>query len=368
MPASILARELQRRGYVPDAAQLAAIARLEQLRDRLIAAERADRKPIARVRRLLQAPRRAAGRGIYLWGGVGRGKTLLMDAFHASLPFDGKRRRHFHRFMHDVHAQLTALAGTESPLTIVADRLATDTRVLCLDELHVNDIADAMILARLFTALIDRGVTLVFTSNVPPQGLYRDGLQRRRFLPAIALLEKHTEVIAVDAGTDYRLRELAKASLYLDSAASDVRERLTRLFEFFDGGPGTAGGHIDVAERPIAVVRAGENAVWFEFPALCEGPRGTDDYIEIADAYPAVLLSNVPVLDAASDNAARRFISLIDELYDRGVNLVVSAAAPPDALYRGTRLSFEFARASSRLVEMQTEKYLAREHGWRPRP
>lgn len=363
MPALLLARELKRRGYVPDASQLAAIARLEDLRTRLIAAERAERKPLARVRRLLRPPQRVAERGIYLWGGVGRGKTLLMDVFHASLPFDAKRRRHFHRFMHDVHAQLKTLSKTESPLTIVAERFAAGTHVLCLDELQVNDIADAMILARLFTALIDRGVTLVFTSNLPPKGLYRDGLQRRRFLPAIAMLEKHTEVIAVDAGTDYRLRELAKASLYLDSAAPGAREGLARLFEFFAGGPGAAGGHIEVAEREIAVVRESVNAVWFEFAALCEGPRGRDDYIQIAGEYPAVLLSNVPVFNEVSDNAARRFISLIDELYDRGVDLAVSAAAPPDTLYRGTRLAFEFARTASRLAEMQTEQFLAREHG-----
>jgi len=363
MPAPLLARELERRGYAPDASQLAAIARLEDLRRRLIAAERAERKPLARMRRLLRPPRSAAERGVYLWGGVGRGKTLLMDAFHESLPFEGKRRRHFHRFMHEVHAQLKTLAQTESPLQVVADRFATGLRVLCLDELHVNDIADAMILARLFAALHDRGVTLVFTSNVPPAGLYRDGLQRRRFLPAIAMLEKHTEVVAVDAGTDYRLRELAKASLYLDSQLTATPAAMARLFEFFAGGPGVAAGQIEIAGRPIEVLRESHNAAWFEFAALCEGPRGQDDYIEIAGDYPAVLLSNVPVFDETGDNAARRFISLIDELYDRGVNLALSAAAPPERLYRGTRLAFEFQRTSSRLAEMQTEQYLARSHG-----
>lgn len=363
MPAPILARELERRGFTPDDSQRAAIVRLEDLRRRLIAAERGERTPLARVRRLMRSPSRPAERGIYLWGGVGRGKTLLMDAFHASLPFEGKRRRHFHRFMHDVHAQLKTLSKVESPLAIVAGHFAEGVRVLCLDELHVNDIADAMILARLFRALLDRGVTLVFTSNVPPKGLYRDGLQRRRFLPAITMLEKHTEVIAVDAGTDYRLRRLAKVSLYLDSASPQAQKTLTHLFEVFAGGSGSTGGAIEVAERDIAVIRESENAVWFEFTALCEGPRGKDDYIEIAGDYSAVLLSNVPVFDDTRDNAARRFISLIDELYDRGVNLAVSAAAPPDQLYRGTQLAFEFQRTSSRLVEMQTEQYLARAHG-----
>jgi cell division protein ZapE len=362
VPTAVLARELGRRGLVPDPAQLAAIDALEDLRRRLVAAERAGRNPLARMRDLLRPPQRKAERGIYLWGGVGRGKTLLMDAFHSSLPFEARRRRHFHRFMHEVHAQLAALAQTESPLTVVAGRIAAQARVLCLDELQVNDIADAMILARLFGALVDRGVTLVFTSNVPPHGLYRNGLQRRRFLPAIALLEKHTEVIAVDGGIDYRLRELAKASLYLDSTAPGSQQEMAKLFEFFAGDAGTAGGTIEVAGRAIPVVRENDNAVWFEFDALCEGPRGKDDYLEIAGDYPALLLSNVPQFDETRDDAARRFITLIDELYDHGVNLVVSAAAPPDRLYRGTRLAFEFARAASRLVEMGRETYLRREH------
>lgn len=363
MRSPVLAREFERRGIVPDASQLAAIARLESLRSRLAVAAHEAQKPLTRVRRLLRRRAHAAERGIYLWGGVGRGKTLLMDAFYASLPFDAKRRRHFYRFMHDVQAQLKTLANVESPLLTVADRFAAEARVLCLDELQVTDIADAMILARLFDALLERGVTLVCTSNIPPKGLYRDGLQRKRFLPAIALLEKYTEVIAVDAGTDYRLRELAKVSLYLDSAAADTPAGMAHLFEFFAGGPGTAGGQITIAERAIDVVRDSDNAVWFEFRALCEGPRGKDDYAEIAGDYPAVLVSNVPVFDETRDNAARRFISLIDEFYDRGVNIAVSAAAPPAALYRGTRLAFEFQRTASRLVEMQTEKYLTRAHG-----
>ncbi|MGD9599575.1 MAG: cell division protein ZapE [Steroidobacteraceae bacterium] len=363
MPSPVLARELERRGFVPDASQLAAIARLENLRSRLAAAERAAQQPLTRVRRLLRRRANPAHRGIYLWGGVGRGKTLLMDTFYASLPFEAKRRRHFYRFMHDVQVQLKTLVNVESPLLVVADRFAAEARVLCLDELQVTDIADAMILARLFDALLGRGVTLVVTSNMPPKGLYRDGLQRKRFLPAIALLEKYTEVIAVDAGMDYRLRELAKVSLYLDCAAPGTPAGMTRLFEFFAGGAGTAGGQVTIADRPIDVVRDSDNAAWFEFAALCEGPRGKDDYREIAGDYPAVLVSNVPVLDETRDNAARRFISLIDEFYDRGVHIAISAAAPPAALYRGTRLAFEFRRTASRLVEMQTERYLARGHG-----
>jgi len=362
VPAAVLARELGRRGLVPDPAQLAAIERLEDLRRRLVAAERADREPLARVRRLLRKPRRRAERGIYLWGSVGRGKTLLMDAFHASLPFEARWRRHFHRFMHDVHAQLKALGQIESPLKVVAARIAASARVLCLDELQVNDIADAMILARLFSALTDHGVTLVFTSNVPPRGLYRNGLQRRRFMPAIALLEKHTEVIAVDGGIDYRLRELAQASLYLDSAAAGTAQEMAQLYEFFAGDAGSAGGEVMVAGRPIPVVRENDNAVWFEFGALCEGPRGQDDYLELAGDYPALLLSNVPVFDETRDDAARRFVTLIDALYDHGVDFAVSAAAPPDRLYRGTRLAFDFARTASRLVEMGRHEYLGREH------
>jgi cell division protein ZapE len=219
-----------------------------------------------------------------------------------------------------------------------------------------------MLLSGLFTGLVDRGVTLVFTSNTPPDGLYRDGLQRSRFLPAIALIERCTETVNVDAGHDYRLRALEKASLYIDSGAPGAEATLLQRFEEIAGEPGEADSDLEVEGRPIRFRRRAADVVWFDFEALCTGPRGTGDYVEIARDFHSVFVSSVPVLDAAADDPARRFIALVDEFYDRNVKLVLSAAAAPDGLYRGERLAFEFERTRSRLAEMQTHAYLARPH------
>jgi cell division protein ZapE len=301
-------------------------------------------------------------RGLYLWGGVGRGKTWLMDMFFQSLPFPQARRRHFHRFMHDVHVELKELQNRQAPLDLVAAQIARDTRVLCFDELFVTDIADAMILGGLFEGLFKRGVTLVATSNVPPGDLYKNGLQRQRFLPAIELIERHVEVLNVDGPTDYRLRQLTQAGTYLLSTAPDTPRRLEALFAELAQYGASSDGSIEIEGRPIPVVRQSSSAVWFNFFAVCAGPRSQDDYIEIAREYQSVIVSGVPILDSLRENEARRFIALVDELYDRNVNLIISAAAPPTELYRGDRLSFEFARTVSRLIEMQSEDYLAREH------
>jgi cell division protein ZapE len=357
-------RALDAHGYAPDAAQQRALERLEDLRRRLHLAARHERGILARLRTRFSAePTRTAVRGLYLWGGVGRGKTFLMDLFQASLDVPS-RRSHFHRFMHDVHDRLRDLRELEleDPLDRVAADVAQETRVLCFDELYVADIADAMLLSGLFGGLVQRGVTLVFTSNVPPQGLYRDGLQRARFLPAIALLERCTEVLELDGGTDYRLRQLERAPLYVDLAEPGADTLLAQRFEAIAGEAGTAGGAIEVEHRPIPVVRRTPNVAWFEFAALCEGPRSQADYIEIARQFHTVVVSGVPVFAAGRDDPARRFVALVDELYDRGVKLVMSAAAPATELYRGERLGFEFQRTASRLTEMQSHEYLARPH------
>jgi cell division protein ZapE len=293
---------------------------------------------------------------------VGRGKTWLMDLFFQSLPFPERRRRHFHRFMHDVHTELKTLRGLEAPLEAVAARLAAEVRVLCFDELFVTDIADAMILGGLFEGLFHRGVTLVATSNVPPEELYRDGLQRQRFLPAIELIERHVEVVTAGGDRDYRLRQLTQAGTYLPSGDPSTGARLRALFAELSDHDDASDGEVEIEGRPIHVVRQSEGAVWFEFGTLCGGPRSQDDYIEIARNYQSVLVSDVPVMDALREDEARRFIALIDELYDRCVKLVISAAAPPAQLYCGERLQLEFQRTASRLTEMQSEEYLAREH------
>ncbi len=356
--------ELAIHGFTADAAQLAAVARLEELRARLARAARRERglwwrlgATLGRVR-----PRRPI-RGLYLWGGVGRGKTLLMDLFCASLTVPA-RRAHFHRFMHDVHARLEALRplGLEDPLARIAADFADDTRVLCFDELYVSDIADAMLLAGLFTGLIARGVTLVVTSNVPPAALYKDGLQRSRFVPAIALIESATLVLQVDGGVDYRLRQLERAPLYVEGPDAEADEMLAARFDAIAGDRGEAPGTLEIEGRPVPVRRRSGGVVWFRFDALCAGPRATADYIEIARQYHTVVVSGVPEFQAASDDAARRFIALVDEFYERGVKLVLSAAAAPDKLYAGERLALEFRRTASRLAEMQSHDYLARPH------
>lgn len=356
-------RQVAERGFRADPAQLAIVGRLDALRSRLIAAHHARASFAGRlVRAVVRRNAPALERGLYLWGPVGRGKTWLMDIFYQSLPFPERRRRHFHRFMHDVHAELKSLRDVEAPLEAVAERLASEVRVLCFDELFVTDIADAMILGGLFGGLFRRGVTLVATSNVPPGDLYRDGLQRQRFLPAIELIERHVEVVTAEGDRDYRLRQLTQAGTYLPSMDSNTGGRLRSLFAELSDHADASDGSIEIEGRPIPVVRQSDGAAWFEFDALCGGPRSQEDYIEIARDYQTIVVSGVPVMDTTREDEARRFIALVDELYDRCVKLVISAAVPPAQLYRGERLVLEFQRTASRLTEMQSEDYLAREH------
>src|SRR5580700_3595334 len=355
-------RELRDNGYQSDPAQLLAVAALSDLRQRLIHRHRVASKGVKLLRAVLRRVPQPPERGLYLWGAVGRGKTWLMDMFYDSLPFAHKRRRHFHRFMQDVHAGLKENAGHQAPLARVADGIAAGVEVLCFDEFQVSDIADAMILGTVLGALFERGVTLVATSNSPPDELYRDGLQRQRFLPAIEQIEQHTQVIAVDGGTDYRLRRLTRAGTYLLTTTPGTEARLAGLFRGLTHGAVAQPGEIEVAGRKIRVVATNALAIWFEFQAICEGPRSTEDYIEVARTWPTVLVAHVPVLTAQHEDAARRFIALIDELYDHRVNLVLTAAAPLLQLYQGERLQFEFQRVLSRLTEMQTPEYLAQPH------
>lgn len=367
LPPTPLARYQQdiAKGFKQDAAQQKAIELLQDLYERLTA--KAPQTPTA-WDRLLGVFGRAQPlvpeRGLYFWGGVGRGKTYLMDVFYDSLPFEQKMRVHFHRFMKRVHQELKGLAGEKNPLEKVADRLAAETRVICFDEFFVSDITDAMILGTLLQALFNRGVTLVATSNIIPDGLYKDGLQRARFLPAIAMLNEHITVVNVDGGVDYRLRALEQAELYHSPLGPAAEAAMKQSFEALV--PDLEEIEQDVAlEVEGRVLRArfeGEDVVWFDFAVLCDGPRSQNDYIELAKIYHAVLVTDVPVLGGQKDDQARRFINMVDEFYDRNVKLVISAEVPLTELYSGGRLNFEFERTSSRLLEMQSKDYLAKPH------
>jgi cell division protein ZapE len=346
-----------------DATQLDAAMQLDRVSSALRQSSRSVAERLRARLRWLPAPAsRAPRRGLYLWGGVGRGKTMLMDLFYESLRFPRRERSHFYRFMRQVHAQLRAAANRTDPLDTVAERWARTARVICLDEFFVADIADAMLLAGLFEGLFRRGVTLVATSNVAPQDLYKDGLQRQRFLPAIELLQHHMDVVHLDGGIDHRLRQLEQAPTYLDSTLADTAGRLQQRFAALAADSVAGPSVLSIEARDITALAAGPGMVWFEFSQLCEGPRSQNDYIEIARLYHTVFISDIPLFTSSDENAARRFIAAIDEFYDRGVKIVVSAAAAPAALYRGERLSFEFQRAASRLIEMQTQHYLAGEH------
>jgi cell division protein ZapE len=358
-------QDLENQLIVPDAAQQHAVTYLQALFRELTETETSVEAGIShKIRKLFtqKEPRRI--QGIYLWGGVGRGKTYLMDILYDCLPFEAKLRTHFHRFMQQVHADLTEAKGNKNPLSLVADKLAGKARVVCFDEFFVSDIGDAMILAGLLGELFERGVVLVTTSNIEPDLLYSDGLQRERFLPAIEYLKNHTRVVELDGGTDYRLRSLAQAKLYhwpLERAGVALLEQsFQRLAPDYEEA--IEGEVIDVLGRSIVSRFSADDVIWFDFEQLCGGPRNAYDYVEIAKIYHAVLLGEVPQMDENNNDQARRFINLIDELYDRNVKLIMTAAVPAQELYVGMRLIKEYQRTVSRLLEMQSHEYLSRAH------
>lgn len=360
-PSELYRADIARGKISEDPVQLAALARLDDLHRRLLA--RSQRPPEGMLQRLFKRRTTAAPeRGLYMWGGVGRGKTYLMDLFFEALPAERKLRMHFHRCMQRVHRELRTLAGRESPLDGVAESFAREADVLCFDEFFVSDIGDAMILAELLQGLFARGVSLVATSNIEPQGLYANGLQRRRFLPAIDLLLEHTLVHHLDGGADYRLRALRQAEVFHSPLGADAEAALTSCFERLVPDAPREGEVLEVEGRPIRTLRCTDDVVWFDFKDICDGPRSQNDYIELARVYHAVVVSNVPRFGSSTENQARRFISLVDEFYDHNVKLVLSAEAPIADLYGGTLLAFEFQRTVSRLLEMQSEEYLARSH------
>ncbi|CAI0999758.1 cell division protein ZapE [Serratia grimesii] len=300
--------------------------------------------------------------GLYMWGGVGRGKTWLMDMFFHSLPGERKLRLHFHRFMLRVHEELTELQGQENPLEIIADGFKAQTDVLCFDEFFVSDITDAMLLATLLQALFARGITLVATSNIPPNDLYHNGLQRARFLPAIDLINTYCDVMNVDAGIDYRLRTLTQAHLYLTPLDEQTRQTMDRIFGKLAGKEGEFAPVLQINHRPLQAIRAVDGVLAVDFHTLCEDARSQLDYIALSRLYHSVILYNVRVMGPLKENTARRFLALVDEFYERHVKLVISAEASMFEIYQGERLKFEYQRCLSRLQEMQSEEYLKLPH------
>jgi cell division protein ZapE len=345
-----------------DPAQLAILPEFDRMHAALRAQPDNGNGLLGRLKSLLGNESDAGVPGLYLWGTVGRGKTFLMDLFVASLPHGIALRRHYHRFMGEVHESLRALGERQNPLIDVAAGIAGRCRVLCLDEFLVNDIGDAMILSGLLQALFERGVTLVTTSNTAPSNLYKDGLQRARFLPAIALIEKHCHVVEMTSSRDWRLRALTQAPVYLTPPGAEAHRALERIFASQASGTVQQDGTLQINGRDIAFRKRADNILWFDFEALCEGPRAVADYIALAKAGPAIIISNVPQFTLYSEDAAKRFVQLVDEFYDRRVKLVLSAAAPITELYDGERLRAEFGRTESRLIEMQSEEYLALAH------
>lgn len=347
--------------FIPDKAQAAAIEELDVLWHQLVEFKARRNQFLGRSLLSPEVPK-----GLYLWGGVGRGKTFLMDGFYACLPYRRKRRIHFHNFMAEVHHEMKVLAGKADPLMALADNIERSTRVLCLDEFHVDDIADAMILARLVTALLERGVVLMTTSNHAPDGLYANGLQRQNFLPVIELLKRELKVLNIESGNDYRLRAMTREPLFLvaNNAADDAENEVVMsvLFDRIAGETRRDVPHVEVLGRMIPVKRIAYHVVWFEFGELCGGAHSQTDYLEIAHRFPTVFVSHIPQLTADLAAEARRFTWLIDVLYDNHVRLVASAAVPLEDVFADEMSFGEASRTASRLAEMQTRHYLQQLH------
>lgn len=358
--------DLENKIISADEAQLSLVSHLQHLFEQISHNEDRKVNPLALIWSNFFAAQQStiAIRGLYIWGGVGRGKTYLMDVFYECLPGKRKHRTHFHRFMQRVHRDLAALQGQKNPLDLIAKRIAKESRILCFDEFFVRDIGDAMILAGLLEALFESKVILLATSNIPPDKLYEDGLQRERFLPAIQLLKEHTETVEIKEGVDYRLRSLKQATLYHCPVTETTTSQLLECFYELvpDRSTVKQGEGIEILDRFIDSKYCSDDVVWFSFAQICEGPRSAFDYVELAKMYHAVILADVPQLEEGSSDSARRFISLVDELYDRRVKLIISARVPISKLYVGQKLSFEFERTESRLIEMQSQQYLGDEH------
>ncbi|WPU23492.1 cell division protein ZapE [Cedecea neteri] len=367
-PASRYQQALAEGSFQPDDVQHDAIMRLDAIWQALSAAQTPAPAGglLTKFGKLFGKKAEQAGqepaRGLYMWGGVGRGKTWLMDMFFQSLPGERKLRLHFHRFMLRVHEELAQQQGHSDPLEIIADGFKAETDVLCFDEFFVSDITDAMLLGTLMKALFARGITLVATSNIPPDDLYRNGLQRARFLPAIEAIKRYCDVMNVDAGIDYRLRTLTQAHLWLSPLDTASAQQMEKLYVALAGTKREGAPVLEINHRPMATLGIANQTLAIDFSTLCVDARSQHDYIALSRQFHTVLLFNVPVMTMLMESEARRFIALVDEFYERHVKLVVSAETELFAIYQGERLKFEFQRCLSRLQEMQSEEYLRRPH------
>ena len=346
--------------FYSDPAQAALVQQIDALFHAIVAQRQLNNNLLHRVKLRFRQDSVCPVKGLYLWGGVGRGKTYLMDSLYDCLPFGEKKRMHFYRFMQMVHAKLKAITDQINPLQIVADSIVADAQVLCLDEFHVNDIADAMLLGGLLQALFAHGCTILMTSNQVPERLYWDGLQRQQFLPTIALINGYMEVVHLDANTDYRLCFLDKTDRYHPVLDDTAHAMLERSFNHIASGEIIKGQPYLIQDRMIDTVQYADRVIWFEFDGLCGTHRGSADYIEIAMLFHTVIIANIPIMDDDMNDEAKRFIACIDEFYDQAVKVIISAAATAQSIYTGKRLAQSFLRTTSRLNEMQTHAYLER--------
>lgn len=346
-------QELKKRGYSSDTAQTQAIDRLQQYYDDWISFKKLRSN---RLKKFLNRPQ--SPRGVYLWGGVGRGKSFIMDSFYNNVPVKRKTRVHFHEFMRGVHSQLKQVRGMQDPLDEVAKRIANKYRLICFDEFHVSDVADAMILYRLLLGLFDLGTSFIMTSNYQPSDLYPDGLHRDRILPAIDLIYKNMDILNVDAGTDYRRQTISSVRTYLHPLGDAVQQELQQDFDKINDNQALKNPVLNIENREINALAVGEDIAWFDFETLCGGPRSQNDYLELANKFETIILSDVPCMDARHASQARRFTWLIDVLYDHKVNLIISAQCPADEIYTKGPMAQEFHRTVSRIIEMQSKEYL----------
>ncbi|RKG33028.1 cell division protein ZapE [Acinetobacter tianfuensis] len=355
-PADRYAQVLASGQFLPDEAQAQAVHELDRVWQELLQRFKASKKAFRRFRR------QSSPQGVYMWGGVGRGKTWLMDQFYESIPFRRKTRMHFHHFMQYVHRELNKLSGQRNPLDLVADQIYKEAVVICFDEFFVSNVTDAMILSDLFQKLFTRGITLVATSNIAPDGLYKNGIHRDRFLPTIEMVKKNCVVLNVDAGVDYRLRVLKQAQLFKSPLTHENKLWMAKRFSALTQGQTQSQEPIIINQRIVETIGHTEDVLWCEYSDLCLKPRSPADFIEIANVYNTVLVSNVPHMTDYLSEGTRRFIYLVDEFYDRGVKLILTSEDSIIDLYQGEKLAFEIERTRSRLLEMQSDDYLHSSH------